>query len=617
VVLDKDRPLQRKRIAMRRWTHPLVRLLMCSGWILLLGGLVYLGAMCWMLRPIFPEGDTPRDQFVFEGEALEGYAVSWVNEDDVLIPVELLRDVLGFAVHIDWRDGEGTPRVIWTAPTTMLKMHVGDAIAHLNEAPIELRVPVRVIDDMVYIPGVFIESATDLVLDVYQDTGCVHILRRGTAHMLGTVVDDVYIPGSPDQAIRSVAARIWPHQRTVLRSHPDTQAPVLLELVRGDEVYLLGMDAGWYQVIARGIVGFVPYSAITGHTITTIDHTRAHDPRERIPKITNWSSWRPERPLSGERITMVWEHVRGGGPDTSEIAPMQGLNVVSPTWFALDSEGGRFASSADPRYVAWAQGQGLRVWGLATNSFDPDLTSAALRDPDARNEMVRQLIGYASMYRLDGINIDFENVYYEDRDLLTQFMRELTVAARRHDLTISIDVTVISSSRNWSMCYDRAALGEIVDYVIVMAYDEHWATSPRSGSVASLPWVEAGLRGVLAEVPHDRLILGIPFYTRIWKEREEDGKTHVSSRAVGMATQAEIRAEHAHVVTWDEHAGQYYLEYEENDHLFRIWMEDETSLRARLALVQKYNLAGVAAWRRGLEKPEFWPIIADAMRTWP
>ena len=168
------------------------------------------------------------------------------------------------------------------------------------------------------------------------------------------------------------------------------------------------------------------------------------------------------------------------------------------------------------------------------------------------------------------------------------------------------------------MFYDRRALAEVVDYVMLMAYDEHWAASPVAGSVASLPWVESGLRRVLEEVPADKLVLGIPFYMRIWEETtDSDGQTKVSSRAVGIRWFQEHYADRADSIEWDAEAGQHYLEYEEGDAKYRIWIEDGESLQARLAVVHKYGLAGVAAWRRGLETPETWEMIKDAMRWWP
>jgi spore germination protein YaaH len=223
---------------------------------------------------------------------------------------------------------------------------------------------------------------------------------------------------------------------------------------------------------------------------------------------------------------------------------------------------------------------------------------------------------FSSLYNLDGINIDFENMHFHDRDLLTQFMRELTPLAHEQGLTVSIDVTMISNSLNWSRIYDRPALAEIVDYVALMAYDEHWANSPVAGPVASLPWVERGLQAVLQEVPAEKLLLGMPFYARIWKEEMlEGGDVEVSANAYSMARVQETLKEKKAAVSWDERAKQNYAEYREGDILYRVWVEDAESIRQRVELVHKYNLAGVASWRRGFEKPEIWQIIQDALAS--
>lgn len=213
---------------------------------------------------------------------------------------------------------------------------------------------------------------------------------------------------------------------------------------------------------------------------------------------------------------------------------MSGLQVVSPTWFHLQKDG-LVKNVADKKYVEWAHKKGYQVWGLFSNSFDAKLTNSMLNDPKLRIKVIKQLLSYVELYQLDGINVDFENVYLKDKEELVQFLRELTPLLHEKGRTVSIDVTVKSLSENWSMFYDRKKIGEIVDYVMLMAYDEHWATSPKAGSVASIPWVEKGIKGILEEVPNDKLILGVPFYTRLWKEEiDETGNKKVTSKTFTM-----------------------------------------------------------------------------------
>ncbi|WP_455430246.1 glycosyl hydrolase family 18 protein [Paenibacillus darwinianus] len=262
----------------------------------------------------------------------------------------------------------------------------------------------------------------------------------------------------------------------------------------------------------------------------------------------------------------------------------------------------------------------MQVWALFNNSFDPDRTTQALDDFGTRFRMIQQLLAYAKMYMLQGINIDFENVYTKDKANLVQFIRELTPLAHDQNLVISIDVTPKSSSEMWSAFLDREALGRAVDYMIVMTYDEYWASSPRSGSVASLPWVERSVQRILEEdnVPPRKLVLGVPLYTRIWTEKkDENGKIAVSSKAVGMEAVEELITERKLKPVYQQATGQNYVEYTENGALIRIWIEDETSMKARAELVKKYGLAGVASWQRTFQKPGIWNTIQDTLNLRP
>ena len=193
-------------------------------------------------------------------------------------------------------------------------------------------------------------------------------------------------------------------------------------------------------------------------------------------------------------------------------------------------------------------------------------------------------------------------------------MRELTPLAREQGLTVSIDVTFPSNSANWSQIYDRGALSKIVDYVIVMAYDEHWGTSPVAGSVASLPWVERGLVQTLSHVPAEKLILGVPLYTRLWEiEYLEGGGEKVSSKAYGMDRIKEILNNEGAEIVYDETSGQNFASFEKPGSTCKVWLEDFLSLEKRLDLVEKFNLAGSAAWKRGLESEDVWELFSEKL----
>jgi spore germination protein YaaH len=234
--------------------------------------------------------------------------------------------------------------------------------------------------------------------------------------------------------------------------------------------------------------------------------------------------------------------------------------------------------------------------------------------------MIKQLLAFAKLYRLQGINIDFENVYLKDKANLTQFVREMVPLMHEQGLVVSIDVTVKSTSENWSMFYDRRSLAETVDYMMVMTYDEHWASSPKAGSVASLPWVERSIVQIMKEdgVPASKLVLGVPYYTRIWTEQTKDGQTTVTSKAVSMETVNGIIKEKGLKPVFSSETGQNYVEYDDGPgKVSKIWIEDETSMKARIELVKKYDLAGVASWRRGFETSNIWNVISETLEKRP
>jgi len=196
-------------------------------------------------------------------------------------------------------------------------------------------------------------------------------------------------------------------------------------------------------------------------------------------------------------------------------------------------------------------------------------------------------------------------------------VRELAPLCREQGLVLSMDVTVKSTSRNWSMVYDRRALGEVLDYMMVMAYDEHPSASRTAGSVGSLPWVEKGITGVLEEVPAKKVLLGVPFYTRLWCEETKDGVFTVTSRALGMQQIEQILSDKSAVIQWDAATGQNFGVFRDGGAQYKVWIEDERSMASRVALVHKYSLAGIASWRRGFEKPEIWHVIKEGLERTP
>lgn len=319
-----------------------------------------------------------------------------------------------------------------------------------------------------------------------------------------------------------------------------------------------------------------------------------------------------EDPTEGKKINLTWNYVWNSTTDMSNVNKVEGLNVISPTWFTLANENGDLEERGSLSYSNWAHKNGYKVWALVDNKFESVMTNVFLNDRAARARFIDSLISYAKKYKLDGINIDFENMYIKDRNAFTQFMKELFQKTKANGLVLSVDVSVIALNSNWSESFDRAALSKVVDYVALMAYDQHWGGSPVSGSVAQLSWVEQNLKKVLLEVPKEKLLLGVPFYTRLWKEEPVSGSSNtvVTSKAISMEEAEQTIDDNNAVKTWDAVSGQYYATYKKGNATYKIWLEDERSIKLKAELVNKYKLGGIASWKYGLEKSEIWDAIA-------
>lgn len=481
-----------------------------------------------------------------------------------------------FDPNIHW-DPEEKQLIITTADK-VVRMHTEKLTVSVNNKPLQLEFPVLLVQGEPYVQLKPLKKIYNLNLAVCPKENRAVLLTSGKPLQKAVITKE-----------------------TILRTGPGLRHQRLTKLPIGTEVTIFSEVNGWYHVLSNGQLGYVQEDPVNLRNI------------ELVPQGIDNSSY--IKPKIQGKINFTWEQVSKVTPDTSRITPPPGVNVVSPTWFYLKDSEGTVGNRADGAYVRWAHSKGYQVWALFSNDFNPEKTHNILRSAALRQKVINQLLMFAELYELNGINLDFENVYLEDKELLVQFVRELTPLFHEQGLTVSMDVTVKSNSANWSLFYNRKALGEAVDYIMLMAYDEHWSTSPKAGSVASLPWVEKGILGLLEEVPREKLVLGIPFYTRLWEEKRDDtGKITVSSRIFNMDAAKGWVKQNGLTPKIDASSGQNFAQLQQNGSTFKIWLEDEHSVRQRLALVDKYGLAGVASWRRGYEEPRIWEIIAENLK---
>ncbi|NBI30761.1 glycosyl hydrolase family 18 protein [Chengkuizengella marina] len=287
-----------------------------------------------------------------------------------------------------------------------------------------------------------------------------------------------------------------------------------------------------------------------------------------------------------------------------------GLDIDSPTWFKLKSKNGEIEDTSDAETVKMLHKKGIEVHPLVHNQFDGNLTSAFLADETAQTHFINELITKSAEIGVDGLNIDFEALYGSDRAAYTSFIQKLTEAAHKKNLTISIDLPRGSLAWNHKTAYDHEALAKIVDYIVIMAYDQHWSGSDVAGSVSGLQWAEEGIQEFLSYgMSREQLILGLPFYIREWKF--DSNGTLVGNRAIYSFGVEDLLNENEYTSTWDERFNQYKIEYKKDGFTYVFWLEDEQTVEARLELAKKYSLGGVAAWRLGQEPASFWNTIVQ------
>ena len=384
------------------------------------------------------------------------------------------------------------------------------------------------------------------------------------------------------------------NNRSVVRENNSIKEPIFKKLVQGESVKIFAQIDDWYKVRTNdGIIGFIKKSQIN-----EIEEVKS---ASRVEEKPIW------KPVSG-KINLVWEQIENSTPPMHNVDRVDGLDVVCPTWFEVIRSDGTLKNKADSSYVRWARGNGYKVWGLVSNGVSTNstkMTNEFLNSAFAREKAINELIKCANTYNLDGLNVDFEHFEVKDKDMYTQFIRELAPLCKDKGLVLSIDVTVIVDSPN-SLCFDRKALSEISDYVIAMTYDQHWATSPISGSVAQYSWVEENIKLLLNEIPKEKFIMGIPFYSRQWKEIANQKPI---SASISMANSKNIIRQYGAKVVWDDKSGQDYAEFTIDKIKYRIWIEDAKSINLKSSLALKYDLSGVASWRRGYETYDIWNVL--------
>ena len=387
---------------------------------------------------------------------------------------------------------------------------------------------------------------------------------------------------------------------TQIRYRGGVKSDILREVEKGETVTVLEKLENWVKVkTSDAFIGYVPSKMLKDEETLMPDV----EPNYVEPEYTSLTR--------DYKINLGWHQVMSvAANDTlgSAVMANSGLNVISPTWFSLKSTDGDIRSIATQSYVDKAHNMGMEVWALIDN-FDKNVsTYETLSKTTSRTNLVHNLMDEVLKYGIDGINLDFEDVSYDAGEHYVQFIRELSIECRKEGIVLSVDNYV---PRESTAHYNRREQGIVADYVIIMGYDEHWGGGGVAGSVASLGFVEDGIVRTLEDVPANKVINAVPFYTRVWKTNGDK----VTSEALDMETAQSFISRNALEMRWNEAAGQNYGEIQKGNTLYQIWMEDKDSIESKLAVMRKYNIGGVAAWKLGYETPDIWDKIAVYLKS--
>ena len=384
-----------------------------------------------------------------------------------------------------------------------------------------------------------------------------------------------------------------------VKSSTNIIAKTIDRVKKGDNVIVISENKGYTKIrTPNGKIGYVKTDKLVNEFTV----------REELE----------EEKQINEKVNLVWDYFSeyASAPDRTGTT-IEGINVVSPAFFYIDSKGEfkENVGTSGEKYIDWAHNNGYKVWPMVSNAGNGmiNVTSKIMNSYEERKKLIEEIVSVVIKYDLDGINIDFENMKQEDKDLYSRFIIELTPRLKEIGKVTSVDVTAPDGSETWSMCFDRHVIGDVADYIVFMAYDQYGASSNKAGTTAGYNWVELSLNKFLKteEIEPEKIILAIPLYTRLWTENS-DGKiiknSTVSMKNINTVIPDGVEKQ------WLDDVKQYYVEYEENGNTKKMWIEDIKSLTEKVSLIKKYDLAGVGSWQKGMETNEVWSMLEEKLK---
>ena len=511
-----------------------------------------------------------------------------ISDNTPYIEYTVVRDCLNERFYVDMKEN----LLLYTLPQGTLEAEVGSKEYTLQKEVKKKEYPILKMEgDIAYIALRFVQEYTNMDFTLYKNPNRVMIVSRWGETTVSTV-----------------------KRNTQVRVAQNHKSKILTDVAMKDEVTVIESNGEWKKVRTKdGFVGYIKSNCLK---------------KERVEFISRGFKEQIYQNISKDyTINMAWHPVDTSNASASileTIASTQGLTTISPTWFALKDVKGNIRSYASSKYVNYAHQVNMEVWAMLRDidaGIDsPEETYQVLSSTTNRKRLISQLMSEVLKNDIDGINVGFENISEECGEHYLQFLRELSVKCRQNEIVLSVNSPVPSTGKTQ---YNLEEQGKVVDYVIIKGYDEYHKDSYESGPVASLPFVEQGIKDALKVVPKKKLINAVAFYAKLWteipkteeelkaQEGTEEGKYpfHVTCVNYGMGKLYIPIANGGGKVVFDEKTGLNYAEWESGGATYKMWLEDEHSLEEKLKFIDEYDLAGISAWRLGFEKSGVWELI--------
>lgn len=509
---------------------------------------------------------------VIFGDNIEPQNKPFVENNGIYISTDTIGKLIDENIFYD----KVATKVIVTTDTEVIKMKIDENKMSKNMEYVDIPNAAKTVNGQPYVDINLLKDIYNIKVEYNNDTNTISIDKKDTS----------------DLKVKYNKVNVY--------EDLSTKSSVLTSLSTNNTVtvYTDSLKHNrWYKVKTdSGIIGY-----ISKNNVDVVESVDNEEQQNENNEISNQNT---------EKLMMFWQY--GSDLDVLGSEKIEGVNVVSPTWYELRNSNGDISSKFSQEYYNRAKSYGYEIWPIITNGIDSVSytagdTSAMLNSEYNREQFIKNLLEICKQDKLDGINIDFEAMKTEDRDMYTQFIRELSAILRANDIKVSVDMYFVAY-------IDRSEMGKAADYVVLMGYDQRGAWSNEAGSIAEVSWVEGNIESLIndSNIPAEKIILGIPFYTRLWTTKA--GESELTTKVYTMKNCQEFLEEYGLTTVYDENAGQNYAEYTEGSLTYKLWIEDKDSVKRRVETVKKYNLAGITTWRKGFETDDIWQVIYENLK---